>query len=180
MALPTSASRPIQPLDELLLKFGSGHIDTWQPLNDDVMGGRSSGEVTVAADYLRFAGEVSLENNGGFASVRSPFSAFKLGSYTHLEVRYRCGGQSFAFVLDVTSGYGRTYWKAPMPTCSGEWRTDRIQLSAFQAYRIGQRLPAGGAPSVDELNAMRRLGFITQNKAAGPYTLDIDFVRFSR
>ena len=42
----------------------------WQSINDGVMGGVSSGTMTVSPNGLVLEGELSLENNGGFASVR--------------------------------------------------------------------------------------------------------------
>ena len=44
----------------------------WSVVNDTVMGGVSSGLVAVENGSLIFSGELSLDNNGGFASVRSP------------------------------------------------------------------------------------------------------------
>ena len=44
--------------------------DPWRSVNDGVMGGRSSGGMVQAEDALKFTGELSLENNGGFSSVR--------------------------------------------------------------------------------------------------------------
>ncbi len=44
--------------------------EPWRAINDGVMGGISAGRM-VGIDYgLSFEGELSLENNGGFASVR--------------------------------------------------------------------------------------------------------------
>lgn len=44
---------------------------SWQPLNDTVMGGRSTGSCTASADGLLFVADVVAEG-GGFVSCRSP------------------------------------------------------------------------------------------------------------
>ncbi len=44
----------------------------WRIVNDGVMGGLSSSKATIKDDKIIFSGNVSLENNGGFASLRSP------------------------------------------------------------------------------------------------------------
>jgi hypothetical protein len=44
----------------------------WFVVNDTVMGGVSTGQVVWEDDALVFTGDLSLDNNGGFASVRSP------------------------------------------------------------------------------------------------------------
>ena len=44
----------------------------WQTVNDGVMGGRSVGRFKINEDQkMEFFGTLSLENNGGFASVRA-------------------------------------------------------------------------------------------------------------
>ena len=43
---------------------------SWQIVNDGVMGGISSSRMVEADGVLNFEGELSLENNGGFASAR--------------------------------------------------------------------------------------------------------------
>ncbi len=49
-------------------------IQNWRVVDDVVMGGRSSGSFSLSPEgYGVFAGRVSLENNGGFSSVRYEF-----------------------------------------------------------------------------------------------------------
>ena len=44
----------------------------WRITDDRVMGGRSQGKFEITKqDTMRFSGNLSLENNGGFSSVRS-------------------------------------------------------------------------------------------------------------
>jgi monofunctional biosynthetic peptidoglycan transglycosylase len=49
----------------------ASHAAGWQIVNDAVMGGVSDGEFRLAKGVAIFSGNISLENNGGFASVRS-------------------------------------------------------------------------------------------------------------
>jgi NADH dehydrogenase [ubiquinone] 1 alpha subcomplex assembly factor 1 len=48
-------------------------VREWSVVNDTVMGGVSSGRLAWEDGTLVFTGELSLDNNGGFASVRSTF-----------------------------------------------------------------------------------------------------------
>ena len=43
--------------------------NAWRSINDAVMGGLSSGGMMQLDAGLRFTGELSLENNGGFSSA---------------------------------------------------------------------------------------------------------------
>lgn len=44
----------------------------WSVVNDTVMGGVSTGQLAMEDGLMIFSGVLSLDNNGGFASVRSP------------------------------------------------------------------------------------------------------------
>ena len=59
--------------DRILFKFDNPEAaKPWQTVNDGVMGGRSSGRFKINDDKnMEFFGTLSLENNGGFASVRA-------------------------------------------------------------------------------------------------------------
>ena len=49
-------------------------IKNWNVIDDIVMGGKSSGSFKLNTDgYGVFKGNVSLENNGGFSSVKYKF-----------------------------------------------------------------------------------------------------------
>ena len=45
-------------------------ISPWRSINDGVMGGVSAGGMRESREGLKFTGTLSLENNGGFSSVR--------------------------------------------------------------------------------------------------------------
>ena len=62
----------------------------WQIVNDDVMGGVSTSAFRLTTNStVLFTGRVSLENNGGFASVRSVPAQHDLGGCDSLVVRVR-------------------------------------------------------------------------------------------
>ena len=69
-------AKPVLPADvapRTLFSFETPEAARrWQTVNDGVMGGRSDGRFQVNPEgNLEFFGMLSLENNGGFASVRS-------------------------------------------------------------------------------------------------------------
>ena len=52
-------------------------IENWRILDDVVMGGRSDGHFKINSDgHGEYTGNVSLENNGGFSSLRYYFDTF--------------------------------------------------------------------------------------------------------
>jgi hypothetical protein len=57
--------------DKTLFDFQSATNAAWRVVNDNVMGGVSTSRFEATNGVALFRGDVSLENNGGFASVRS-------------------------------------------------------------------------------------------------------------
>lgn len=77
-----------------MLEFGS--------LDDVVMGGVSQSSFAITpAGIGRFQGEVSTENNGGFAGVRSKAltPALQLGSFQALKLRVKGDGSRYKFIV---------------------------------------------------------------------------------
>jgi len=82
-------------MEMLLFDFGTERaIDEWMSINDVVMGGVSTGRLEATGnDTVAFTGLVSLENGGGFASVRSRPREQDLRRYSGLELRIRGDGR---------------------------------------------------------------------------------------
>lgn len=68
LATSTSSAATVPPLFDFTTPGG---VDGWRAVNDTVMGGVSSGELGWSDGMLVFTGELSLDNGGGFASIRS-------------------------------------------------------------------------------------------------------------
>jgi len=65
----------------------------WRIVNDGVMGGLSSSKVSVEDDKIIFSGNVSLENNGGFASLRSPVKDYNFENFSGVEIKIKDDGK---------------------------------------------------------------------------------------
>ncbi|MEY3143383.1 MAG: hypothetical protein RLY21_1876, partial [Planctomycetota bacterium] len=69
------------------LEFESG-TKGWQTVLDGVMGGRSTGRIAAGeGGTLRFTGELSLENNGGFSQIRTAVPEGTFSGKTGLVLR---------------------------------------------------------------------------------------------
>ena len=81
-----------------------GKADAWRIINDGVMGGLSRSEMILTEDSTAvFRGVLSLENYGGFASVRSAPAEFDLGAYEGIELRVMGDGRSYQIRLRTDS-----------------------------------------------------------------------------
>ena len=140
------------------------------------MGGRSRGDIAMTESSIIFKGKVSLENNGGFASVRTTYGDYDLSSYKRVTVRYRSTGQDFGLTLNKYRQFWRPNYKVNLPITDGEWKTVGFQLTDFKSYRLGNEIQ--GNPSKEDLKGIIRLGLISSTKAATTFEIEVDSIVF--
>jgi monofunctional biosynthetic peptidoglycan transglycosylase len=157
------------------LEFDQG-IKGWQTVLDGVMGGRSTGRITEGeAGTLRFAGELSLENNGGFSQIRTSVPEGTFAGATGLAMRVRGDGR--AYQCDIRSsrlrlmagGYQRSF-----KTTAGEWAEVEIPFDQCVANSFGQRVR--NAPALDPAS-IESIGVTLSDKREGPFAIEIDWIR---
>ncbi len=160
-----------------MIDFGAeGDGIDWQIVDDGVMGGLSQGEGTLYDDYLQFQGFVSLENNGGFSSMRSPYQAMDLSSFTTVEIRYKSTDYSVGFTLNKHRVWYLPNYKVNLKPTNGKWAVATIKLTDIAQYQVGR--PTGEYLDKESLAQMIRLGFITNEKRAGAFDFEVDYIRF--
>ena len=146
----------------------------WLIVNDDVMGGLSKGEVSPTADScLLFSGSISLENNGGFASVRSLPTDFGLGGYTGIRLRLMGDGRRYQFRLRRDRNLDGIAFKQEFETIRNEWIEIELPFASFLPTFRGRILT--GIESLDPAD-IRQLGFLIADKQAGAFALTVDKV----
>jgi hypothetical protein len=147
---------------------------SWRVINDGVMGGLSEGYIELRPESVVFHGEVSLENNGGFSSFRSPYGNYDLSAFDTVELRVRGTGCAFGLTFSVSRRwFDPNYKQMFRPT--DEWQTLRLPLAAFHVYQIGRKGRA--TMSREAQAAVIRIGFIT-DKDPGPFELEVDYIKF--
>ena len=83
-----------------LFDFSSdSEINNWRVVDDVVMGGRSSGNFSLTDEgHAKFSGDVSIENNGGFSSVRYGFpSQVDVQKYSKVRLKVKGDGKNYQF-----------------------------------------------------------------------------------
>ena len=79
---------------------------SWQIVNDGVMGGLSKGNVEQTTENIMyFWGTLSLDNNGGFSTVRSGRVDFDLSNDLGLLLRVKGDGRTYEARLDSTATF---------------------------------------------------------------------------
>jgi NADH dehydrogenase [ubiquinone] 1 alpha subcomplex assembly factor 1 len=114
----------------------------WTSVDDQVMGGVSASQVQATPAGLIFRGEVSLANNGGFASIRALPRDYGLAGATALILRLQGDGQTYKFGIRTDEAFDGVQYQARVPTQAGEWLEVPLPLSAFQPSYRGRPVPA--------------------------------------
>jgi monofunctional biosynthetic peptidoglycan transglycosylase len=146
----------------------------WTAVNDVVMGGISSGGMgTTEHGTALFAGRVSLENNGGFASVRSRLRRCDLGAYSGVTMRFCGDGRRYKLDLKTDSPLDGILYRTPFETSKGEWQTRYFPFSKFKASFRGRRFAE--APPLDPAR-ITSIGVLISDKQAGQFRLEIAWI----
>lgn len=114
--------------------------DAWTIQNDVVMGGRSNSQFTVTEEgHGRFSGHVSLENNGGFASIRHEFDEPQdLEGTSSFQLRIKGDGKDYTFRVKSHDN-NNYYFQATFPTKTSEaWETISIPFASMGAMHHGE------------------------------------------
>ena len=131
---------PLMMINTTLIDFNSKtELEDWTIVNDTVMGGVSSSSIELTKDgHANFKGKVSLEKNGGFASVRFNCPDTKLGDATKALLRIKGDGNEYQLRFKETASDGHSYIIA-FPT-SGEWETIELELAEMVPSFKGRQL----------------------------------------
>ena len=168
---------PLSAAEKTVASFESDEpLKSWTSVNDGVMGGISKGGFKRSEQgTLLFTGDLSLENNGGFASIRMKPSALGLSGMSALVVKARGDGRTYWVDLRVTNQMNASSYRAYLPTTAGEWQETRIPFADFKLQAFGRELP------VKPLNvaSVTSVGFTLADKKAGPFALEIGAVNAS-
>lgn len=144
-------------------------ISDWEIVNDAVMGGQSSSKFYLNDEGNGvFTGKVSLENNGGFASLRHRFNQKKIAGYKKVTIHLKGDGKRYQFRAKTNKNDQQAYVSYFETT--GEWQTVEIMLSALEPTFRGRKLNMPNFPA-DELE---EVGFMIGNKVNENFELVID------
>jgi len=174
LPLAATASAPESSMRALMSFDNSPQEPRWVAVNDGVMGGRSSGRPTVADGELEFNGELSLANNGGFASVRSVGRDFDLSDASAVILRVRGDGRRYQLRLATDARYRGlpVSYGAGFDTTAGEWTEVRVPLASLEPTVRGSSLQG---PPLDP-SQVREIGLLIADKREGTFALSVDWI----
>lgn len=117
-------------------------LEGWTSIDDRVMGGVSSSQLTFHPDgHAVFEGELSTENGGGFASVRN--AALRLGEQDTVGYRLqvRGDGKRYKLNLRMDEGLDGVNYQAAFQPPAERWVDIVLPLNIFSPRFRGRPVP---------------------------------------
>lgn len=144
-------------------------LDHWYIVNDGVMGGLSQSILNVTEEgHGQFSGTVSLENYGGFASVRFDTRSIEVSGHTHIRLKVKGDGKRYQFrIKDKRRSYHSyiNYFET-----TGEWETIDIPIASLYPSFRGRTLDM---PNFHH-DYIEELSILIGNKKAESFRILID------
>jgi len=148
-------------------------LDNWNIVNDDVMGGISTSYLSVSDEKnLIFNGNLSLENNGGFASSRLGLKKNILKGVKSFTIRIKGDGNSYK--LRLSQDNRRASYSANFESVNNEWVEINIPIEDFIATWRGYTYT--DYPSI-QTDRIISLGLQISDKQEGKFKLEIDYIK---
>ena len=148
-------------------------IDNWNIVNDNVMGGISNSDLYITKESnLMFYGNVSLKNNGGFASSRLRFNSGKLKDIKAFQLRVKGDGKKYKFRL--RENYRSSNYSTDFKTEFGVWMNIEILVSDLNPMFMGYYSRNAKKLEIDKISS---LGFQISDKQQGEFKLEIMHVK---
>ena len=144
-------------------------IQKWIIVDDVVMGGRSSGKFSVNANgFGVFEGAVSLENNGGFSSLRYMLEKTPVKEFTKINIKLKGDGKNYQLRIKGNTRDYHSYIQAF--ETSGDWQEIEIKLKNMYPSFRGRKLDEPNFES----DFIEELTFLIGNKKNETFKLLID------
>ena len=152
------AEQALRPLFDFV---GPEAANQWQAVNDGVMGGVSDGRFRITPDKtMEFFGTLSLENNGGFTSVRTKPADVDIKAGDAIVVRVKGDGREYVLNLYTKSRRMAFSYRAP--------------LADFVPTSFGRQVQGMEPVAPDEITS---IGFMLSDKKAGPFKMQVEWVK---
>tara|TARA_X000000950_G_C13593479_1_gene528365 strand:- start:168 stop:677 length:510 start_codon:yes stop_codon:yes gene_type:complete len=144
-------------------------ISNWIVVDDVVMGGKSNGNFQLNKDGKGvFSGKISLDNNGGFSSVRYGFNKLNIEKFKSIVLKIKGDGKNYQFRIKHKSSDYASYITSF--SSSGEWQEIEIPLNSMYPSFRGRKL--------DERNffhkSIEEVTFLIANKKNEEFIILID------
>ena len=147
----------------------------WMVVNDGVMGGVSRSSMIVEDGVAHFSGHLSLENNGGFVSVRRQMPNMNDTEYSMVTLHVKGDGRPYQLRIRTDSSWDGVSYRALFNTVDGEWMTITLQETDFIPVFRGRRVVDAADFRFEDT---KQFGFLLADKQPGKFHLSVSHFSF--
>ncbi|WKN33716.1 CIA30 family protein [Porifericola rhodea] len=150
-----------------------GNKAHWHCVDDPVMGGTSWSQVRLnSRNLLIWAGSLSLENGGGFASVSQKLSpAINLKGYQGIHIVVQGESKIYKLNLANDNSPNSPRFQLRFRTVGNEQHF-KLAFANLEASIRGRKVNAQFSPSY-----LSQIGFLIADQQEGPFTLNIKSIQ---
>jgi NADH dehydrogenase [ubiquinone] 1 alpha subcomplex assembly factor 1 len=162
-----------------IIDFGNstGKNQEWMLLSDNIMGGNTKSKIEYTNNSVLLSGNISLDNYGGFSSIKTKYKSFDLSKFTAFKIKFKSTKQKFAFTLEDNQNWTQPNYKYEFSAKKDDtWEEVTIYFKDFKEIIIGE--PTGNLMKSKSLKNIVRMGIMTSEKKEGPFTLEVDYIEF--
>ena len=146
-------------------------MQNWYVVDDSVMGGVSQGKMGVNNEgHGMFQGHVSLDNNGGFSSIRYNAGNTSLQGYSKFVIALKGDGKAYQFRVKTKSNQYHSYTFSF--NTNNKWQTIEIPFNSMTPSFRGRTLDMANFPG----DYLEEIGFLVGNKKEEDFKLAIDYI----
>ena len=159
---------------EVIYDFSENkNLDGWYVVDDGVMGGRSRGRLQIENnDTGLFSGKISLDNYGGFSSIRYYAGNLKVKKNKYITMIVK--GDDKYYQLRIRASRNDRYVYTKKFFAKSGWQEIRIPLESMEPYFRGQRLNKNNFNK----KYISEIGFLIGNKVREKFELRIRSIIF--
>lgn len=156
--------------DEIVI-FNKDNTLEWRVINDTVMGGESSSSVILNEEkHLLFTGQVSTENNGGFAMVRTMTNVKLNESNKRIVLKLKGDGKQYQ--LRLKSSENQRYWYVHNFKTNTKEEEIILQLADFYPSYRGRKLNKKNFSDFK----IKEMAILIGNKKNEKFSLEIESI----
>ncbi|MGB3639310.1 MAG: CIA30 family protein [Rivularia sp. (in: cyanobacteria)] len=175
--------------EKILFDFNNPSVDVknvWGAVDDVVMGGVSQSNIKLSSGTALFSGNVSTENSGGFASVRTKNfdPSFNLSGYEGVEIRVKGDGNRYKFILRTETNWDGVGYCYSFDTEADTWINVFVPFAeltpVFRAKTVNDapRIEANKICSFQlMLSKFEYDGGLNPNFCAGAFSLEVETIK---
>ena len=161
-----------QSIDIINPENGVG-VNNWSIINDDVMGGVSSSNITINdQNNIVFSGFLSLKNNGGFASSRLNYSKETLVGVKSFKIKFR--GDGNIYKLRLRQNNRRASYSHSFKSLRDQWTEINILVTDFKPTWRGNTFNNYPDLQIDKINS---IGLQISDKQEGEFKLELKYLK---